>query len=623
MPSKSPIKIKKSSKTKMPTFNRNIWISATELRNYMIRDPLLDWLKVHYKIGKLKKYKKVISKVIKKVNTNTFHGYLLNQGNEFEEKVVEKLIEIVGANKFIRLYGEKDATSKVQFEKTIDAMKKGIPVIHSGLLHNDDNNTFGIPDLIVRSDYFSKIFNTSPLESKETKISAPNLISSRTKKPFNYHYRIIDIKFSTLPLRANGINLLNSNHIPAYKAQLWIYNQALSKIQGYNPMKSYILGRRWKYESCEGEFEGKSCFDRLGVIDYAGVDKCYSVKSQEAIKWVRDVKSPAAKKWQIDKLPLSRPELYPNMSNKHDEPWGEVKKQISENINELTSVWMVSTKHRDIARENGIYSWTDKKCDASSMGINGEKIGPIINAILKTNRGKTKFKPSKISNNVHGWSIKGKVEFYVDFETLGTMFTEFDNVENSNEKTLIFMIGVGYIEPETKQWIYQDFTCANISKSEEVKICTEFTNYITDVARRYKCKHPKCIHWAPAEPIEWERFYDRYYLKDIDAIVQKTQSVYGWEWVDLLDVFKSEPITIKGCFNFSLKSVSNSMKTHKMIKTIWDNDCVDGRDAMMLAWNAYKKNKPLESSEMKSIIKYNEVDVKVLYEIITYLRTKL
>lgn len=92
----------------MPS-TKKIWISATQLRNYMLRDPLLDWLNINFteknfknnkkrfnmyksflKIGKSKK--KNYSNVKKKIS-NTFHQYLLNQGHTFEEKVVRKIKE--------------------------------------------------------------------------------------------------------------------------------------------------------------------------------------------------------------------------------------------------------------------------------------------------------------------------------------------------------------------------------------------------------------------------------------------------------------------------------------------------------------------------------------------------
>ena len=63
------------------------------------------------------------------------------------------------------------------------------------------------------------------------------------------------------------------------------------------------------------------------------------------------------------------------------------------------------------------------------------------------------------------------------------------------------------------------------------------------------------------------------------------------------------------------------------IKTIWQND-MDGRIALLEASEAMNKSKKdnLKFSEMeivKNIEKYNYVDVKVIDEIIEFLRTKI
>ena len=93
-------------------------------------------------------------------------------------------------------------------------------------------------------------------------------------------------------------------------------------------------------------------------------------------------------------------------------------------------------------------------------------------------------------------------------------------------------------------------------------------------------------------------------------------------------MFRSEPIGIKGCLNYGLKTVAKTFHKHGYIKTIWDSgsNCLDGADAAVGAYKIEKKTKilniPFSSDPLsKEIVKYNEVDCKVLYEIIYYLRT--
>ena len=43
-------------------------------------------------------------------------------------------------------------------------MKQGIPIIHSAPIYNRKNNTYGIIDLLVRSDYINKLFQEDILD---------------------------------------------------------------------------------------------------------------------------------------------------------------------------------------------------------------------------------------------------------------------------------------------------------------------------------------------------------------------------------------------------------------------------------------------------------------------------
>ena len=59
-----------------------------------------------------------------------------------------------------------------------------------------------------------------------------------------------------------------------------------------------------------------------------------------------------------------------------------------------------------------------------------------------------------------------------------------------------------------------------------------------------------------------------------------------------------------------------------MITVCMESDCSNGMTAMLDAWKVYQTtSEPANSTIMKDISKYNEFDVKVLSEMISYLRT--
>ena len=61
-----------------------------------------------------------------------------------------------------------------------------------------------------------------------------------------------------------------------------------------------------------------------------------------------------------------------------------------------------------------------------------------------------------------------------------------------------------------------------------------------------------------------------------------------------------------------------------MIKTVWkESKCNNGLDAMYLAHNIYETKKNVTHNDFKDIVEYNEIDCKVLCEILFYLRDNL
>ena len=57
-----------------------------------------------------------------------------------------------------------------------------------------------------------------------------------------------------------------------------------------------------------------------------------------------------------------------------------------------------------------------------------------------------------------------------------------------------------------------------------------------------------------------------------------------------------------------------------MINTYLESETKNGMMAMVKAWNCYNLKDPVNSSIMKDIIKYNEFDCRVIYDIVKYIR---
>lgn len=597
-----------SRKRRRVDIDWNAYVSATATRNYLLNDPLLDWLKMHHNtfIRQKPVYTENINKAIIQKSGETFTEFIMSQGIEFEKLVMKYLYENFGD--YITDIGGDGNTARSldKAQETLDEMKRGTPIIYSGVLHDHKNRTYGVPDLLIRSDWFSKLLKKNPILEADETIPAPNISDS-------YHYRVVDIKHTSLSLCADGFGLLNVGSIPAYKGQLWIYTRALGELQGYEPPSAYILGKRWSYWSKGAYFKGDFCLDRLGVVDFVSRDISVITKTNSAVKWIRDCRENGSK-WDIKTIPFEREELYPNMCNQSDFPWHNVKKQLAEEIDEITSVWQCGVKNREAAHAVNVFRWSDPKCNADILGITGQKTKPVLNSILDINRSKTDIiRPLTISDNTEDWQTRQAVEFFVDFEftNLGGVSLRSENIQT------IFMIGVGFYDND-HSWNYQDFTVSHISNEEEKRICKDFSNYIIEISERYECVNPLLIHWSHAEETQWSGVHTRH--KEMESIWEST----GARWFDLLKVFKSEPITIKGALNFGLKSVANAFYNQGLINVTWEQ----GMDGTMAMLTAYKcdieaTNRGVEMGDLPQIedIKtYNEIDCRSMGEILTYLR---
>ena len=531
----------------------DIIVSATHLHNYMIDDCLVDWLKSRSRPG--------TSKSPMYGHKNNFTEFIMNKGIEFEKELIKyihtQIIPVTTNNNYI---------TDESCLKTIELMKRGVPIIHSAPVKNSTNNTQGIIDLLVRSDFINKLIETPPLTTEEINHGSPKL-------GHNFHYVVIDIKFSTLPLRADGVHLLNSGHYSAYKAQTYIYNEAVGEIQGYTPSMAFIMGRRWRFTKKDVTNHNYTCLNRLGRISYDTVDSHIHDKVIKAIEWVRDVKTNGSG-WSIN--PPSRQELYPNMCVDSG-MWNSEKELIASSIGEITSIWHLGVKHRNKGLLNDIKSWKDKRCTTKKLEFGGTR-APVVDSIMSINRqNKDKIWPNIIKGDTSDWRDSSN-ELFVDFETLSDIFSDFNDLPNQKSTDMIFMIGVGW--EENGKWNYNRYVCNEATHDEEYRIMDEFSDF---VGQR---NNPKIRYWY-AESNFWNksecRQFDRAHNdEDVD---RKDHISDDWKlshcWTDLYNLFQQEPIVLKGCFKFGLKPIAKAMKEHGMIKTSIVSNCDSGMSAMI------------------------------------------
>lgn len=534
--------------------------------------------------------------------------FLMRQGRAFETAV---LADLAQRWQVVRITHRPDEARLLSAATaTQEAMQAGVPIIAAGVLRDPQLRMFGVVDLLVRSDVLGQLspgaFVGDPLE-----LAAIGLSHGR-------HYRVVDVKFRTLDLLKTG-GLSTSPSDLDTLAQAWVYNEALGRVQGYTPPASYVAGRAWK----QGDERGNRCWERLARVPHdtlvrgRGTDLRETV--QQAAAWIRRVRTEGAE-WRVLPLP-SVPELWPNMKADQDGPWHDAKAKIGAALADLTLLPRVNMTHRARAHDAGITRWDDPRVSSQLLGISSEKDAAIVDAVLAVNRpGGESVRPARLVTGTQEWRRRTEVEAFVDFEFLQDLDDDFAAFPRKGGQSVIFQIGCG--THQGGEWRFRQFTVDDLSIAAEARMIDEWLAHLQALAAdaRGDVSAARLVHWSPAETSNFERAYDNARARHPDR---------DWpvlSWFDLLrEVVQAEPLVVRGAFSFSLKPIARSLHALGHIQTRWGEGLADGAGAMAGAWNAAieakRKGVTLGETEvMREIAAYNEVDCRVMAEILDYLR---
>jgi hypothetical protein len=608
------------------------WKTIHNFKNYFNDDTMLDWLDMY---GIDKGHKKDVN------NKDThFNNYLQQRSNTCKEQVIyrisSEIIDKINHNhnhthtNIIPIIDiPTNTTIEERYNYTVECMKKETILIINPVLLDKLNKLISTPNLLINATYIPYIFNNSNKQPNafiniNTKTSQSSLQSS---------LQYIPIDITTLKLNTSKTNerlLLNSNKIiQLLKVKLIISNLCISNIlfnlngknnknnnknchEGYVIAGNLYLEKFKEINSDNITKKRKRCNTLIKIDDFCIIntknnhqDIIIKKKIFLCIKWLNKLKK-YGHCWNISTPNCM--ELYPTMTNKDDYPWKTVKKNIAVQLNEITLLWGCGKKERDIAHKNNIKDW--RNCTASLFYNNDSLNTTILNKMIQVNKQKDDnhqvIYPSKIQKQTSMDCItKNQLEFYVDFETLYNF---------NNSSNMIFMIGCisHYRVNKFTNRYRTEFKCF-VAKNlkQETKIINEWISYMKKIQQQYGIVNtlPPIYHWSNAEPTIYKNYLQKNNYKEFNKL----------NFCDLLQVFKLEPIIIKGAFSYGLKDISKALYSHGMIKTTWDTKNIsDGKVAMFEAWRYY--NGLVHQNTMEEIKRYNYIDCKVMQEIIEYLR---
>ena len=562
------------------------WVSASSTRNYAIRDPLLDWLDLY---GEKNGYRPDDELPGYDPRTD-FTQFIFRQGHAFERAVVDYLrtladVAQVGAG------DAEDSRDLGKAEETFAAMQRGEPMIYQGVVRDAATRTYGSPDLLVRSDVLAGLFPET-LAEDEASVAAPDL-----GEP--WHYVVVDVKFTTIRLLVSG-GIQSSGSSRAYKAQLYIYNRALGRLQGYTPQAAYILGRSWRGTVDRRTVRGSTCMERLGRVPHDSTvarDVTLAGMTNEAVDWVRRVRVEGVR-WSATPEP-SVPQLRPNMRNQSDSPWSTAKKEIEAIL--AGNPWVEGAESM-----------------ATRAGDGQMAFWPEGQHVPETDF--SSVSPARVTAGGDAWREPG-LAFYVDFETVSDLNDDFSRIPERGGANMIFLIGCGHMEG--RRWHYRSFLARDLLVEAEGEVIDEWVAHMRDVRERLGCRdvEPPVFHWSSAETRLFETAYDSAMSRHPDRTWPPVR------WFDFLErVMRKEPVRIEGAKGLGLKAVATAMKRQRLIDSTWDDDSnLDGLGAMVGAcWAADEARRlgvPLEEIDLvREIVRYNEIDCKVMMEVIAHLR---
>ena len=184
------------------------------------------------------------------------------------------------------------------------------------------------------------------------------------------------------------------------------------------------------------------------------------------------------------------------------------------------------------------------------------------------------------------------------------------------------MIGCGHIEAD--KWQFRCFTAKRLSLASEAEVINQWLTHMKAVQERISPNHtPRIFHWSPAETSNLRDAYNAAVCRHPEYAAAWSEEPYWFDF--LMQVMKAQPVVVRGALGFGLKSVAQAMYKHRLIVSRWDSGPTDGLGAMIGAWRCAveAKNKDIDLQQvplMKEIERYNEIDCKVMMEIVRYLR---
>lgn len=383
---------------------------------------------------------------------------------------------------------------------------------------------------------------------------------------------------------------LNSESFEGYYQLLIVYNnnrdQKKNNVILYGKQK--VLDSNPAFDS---QFEQPCAFilSNENIIYTVNLNKQHLFyKMNEAYKWILDLKKNG---WSWDLFNPTRYELLPNMKHCSTYGYKRIIQSIISKNDELTS-------YNDITLEKrNDYFIRQLSVDEALLESNK----PFLKSVSDLRGTK------KVSCDVSKLVVPKKRIFYVDFEYINSFHfkRDFSRADTNH----LYLIGVLY--EKDNNWLYKSFVPKQIDYESHLSSC-EVQNIRDWIDFMESFGTPYCVmNWSTAEQSMLSSLSKQYHF-ELEATI---------EWIDLLKLFKTTiNFVCDGMKTYSLKDVAKSMYKLGFIKTLWNDNVMNGLEAnILLIPNFTRGDYVLENCDsLSDIIDYNEIDCRVMMELFEF-----
>ena len=562
------------------------WVEARETKNWVIEDPLLDWLDVHGAAMGLKRDDERTD-----YDPKIDFGLFVAEKTElFRQQFVARL---ASHGEIVTISADTDDD---RVEQTLANLRLGAALIVGGKIRNERRRTTASPDLLVRSDLWSSIV-PGALATNEVRLPAPAIGHK------GFHYHPVTIAWRTFETDVDGRLVMSADHLP-YAIGAWCAADALGEVQGHAP-SAFLVGRPARDE----HNRSSTTVARVELSQRAQQrTRALGAIAHDAIDWIRRLREQGSQ-WRVLPTP-SVPELYPHARNQDDAPWHGAKREISIALDELTLLPGMTPRRRRQAHAIGIHRWSDPRLSAAAVGVGPEHLAVRFELVLAANRSpKADVFPDAIPADT-SWRAPAPIEFYVDFETA------YDLVDDRVRR--IAQIGCGHTDADGA-WRFGQWTVDSLSHDDERRVLDAWLGHMDHASRDagFALEAARICHWSAAERSAFDSAYDA-------ARTRHTGNDWplSLPWFDVLErVIRAAPFAVTGAFDFGLKSIAKAMHRAGFIATTWEPNSLDGLGAMVGLMRVAESGAKLSEHPLtQRIARYNEADCRAMMEILRWLR---